>query len=264
MYVRPSQAMQAIGCCRQTLRRYANDGLIGTLRTVGGHRRYDVGSFRPISARKQEIAGLRQDEEKKTAVYVRVCTKQEIELLQTQKQELKETYPKAVVFEDIGSGLNFERKGLTRLLDGVCQGKFDQVVVAHQDRLESVGVELIEWIIRRTGTPLVILDRTGKSTQQERTQDIMALVQLCAERAKGKRKYTKTHVKGKDRKKQCVQEQNTRGAKGFESTVRPPTSATSSEMPSKSPQAHSETTTLDANMVQRCSENIQLIASVSA
>ncbi|MHA1730872.1 MAG: recombinase family protein, partial [Promethearchaeota archaeon] len=43
------------------------------------------------------------------------------------------------VYRDVGSGLNDRRPGLLRLVDRVCAGGVDAVVVATRDRLARFG-----------------------------------------------------------------------------------------------------------------------------
>ena len=264
MYVRPKQAMQAIGCSHETLRRYATDGLIDYLRTDGGHRRYNVASYRPTTNRQRVAALPIPDEEKKISVYARASSKKQKDDLERQKNILKEAYPNAIVFEDMASGINYERKGLTRLLDRVCKGEFKQVVVAHKDRLARFGVELIQWIINRTGTPLLILDREGKSSQQELTEDLMAIVHVFSCRANGKRRYKNTQQQGEKAKKRCIRGKDQTGKGDAQATVRQGASTPCEKMPAQPTEADSKATILNENLVQGCTKNIQHSTSICA
>ena len=243
----------------ETLRRYATDGLIDYLRTDGGHRRYNVASYRPTT----EALAI-PDEEKKTAVYARVSSKKQKNDLEHQKTILKEAYPNAVVFEDMASGINYERKGLTRLLDRVCKGEFKQVVVAHKDRLARFGVELIQWIINRTGTPLLIVDREGKSSQQELTEDLMAIVHVFSCRANGKRRYKNTQQQGEKAKKRRIQGKDQKGKGDAQATVRQGAPTPCEKMPAQPTEADSKATILNENLVQGCTKDIQHSTSICA
>jgi DNA invertase Pin-like site-specific DNA recombinase len=58
-----------------------------------------------------------------------------------QVEDLKHDYTKHNVVKDIGSGLNFKRKGLRSILEQVFSGMVQEVVVAHTDRLCRYGAE---------------------------------------------------------------------------------------------------------------------------
>ncbi len=53
-------------------------------------------------------------------------------------------FPEAEVVKDIGSGLNYKRKGLRTILERIVRGDKLTIVVACRDRLTRFGFELIE------------------------------------------------------------------------------------------------------------------------
>ena len=58
-------------------------------------------------------------------------------------------HPKHLLIEDIGSGLNFNRRGLRKIIKYAINGQLEELVVAYKDRLARFGFELIEDLIRR-------------------------------------------------------------------------------------------------------------------
>ncbi len=62
---------------------------------------------------------------------------------------MKELYPDYKIIEDIGSGINFNRKGIRKIIDLAINNKINKVVVAYKDRLTRFGFELIEDIIKK-------------------------------------------------------------------------------------------------------------------
>ena len=48
---------------------------------------------------------------------------------------MHEKFPEAEIIQDFGSGINFKRKGLQRLLERILRGDKLRIVVAHRDRL---------------------------------------------------------------------------------------------------------------------------------
>ena len=71
---------------------------------------------------------------------------------------MQSRYPAAEVVTDVGSGLNFKRRGLLSLLDRLHRGEKLTLVVAYRDRLARFGAELIERLIEQNGGQLVVLN----------------------------------------------------------------------------------------------------------
>src|SRR5690606_22164372 len=90
--------------------------------------------------------------------YVRVSTIGQKEDLDRQKEYMRRKYPKYEVIEDIGSGINFNRKGLRRIIKLAIEGRINKLVVAHKDRLTRFGYDLIEDLIREYSNGEIILD----------------------------------------------------------------------------------------------------------
>ena len=92
-----------------------------------------------------------------------------------------ERYPDAEIVQDIGGGLNFRRKGLVSLLERLHRGDKHRgdkhrIVVVHRDRLARFGFVLIQWLAEQNGGGIVVLDDTDYSSEQELTQDILAIL----------------------------------------------------------------------------------------
>ena len=90
------------------------------------------------------------------AVYARVSTRKQLDDLGTQLCDLQRRHPGARVFSDVGSGLNFKRKGLLSLLELAFEGRLRSVHVAHKDRLCRFAFDLLEHVLRRHGAQIVV------------------------------------------------------------------------------------------------------------
>ena len=141
-------ACLALGMCPNTVRKYADAGLIKCIRNAAGQRLLDVDSF------------SREASEPSTICYCRVSSAKQRDDLARQVVYMREQFPKAEIIKDIASGLNFKRKGLISLLDRVARGDKLTVVVAHKNRLARFGVEFIEHFIQKNGGGLMVLDKT--------------------------------------------------------------------------------------------------------
>ena len=98
-------------------------------------------------------------------------------------------YPNAKIVKDIGSGLNYKRKGLKSILERAMRGDKLEIVVAHKGRLARFGFELIEWIIQQSGGKVVVLKQTDLSPGQELTNDLLSILHIFSCRMPGLRDY---------------------------------------------------------------------------
>lgn len=107
---------------------------------------------------------------------------------------MKNKYPNHTIISDIGSSLNFKRKGLIQILDKAIFGQIKEIVIAHKDRLARIGYELIESIIKKySDAQIIILNRIeNNDPQNEITKDIIAIMNVYVAKLNGSRKYKKT------------------------------------------------------------------------
>lgn len=191
-YVNTKEARELLHVTAATLRKWDKDGKIKTIRTPSGVRRYDKECIFKILG-KVEI-----EPEKRRIAYCRVSSKKQADDLERQKNSFRSSHPDHELVEDIGSGINFKRKGLQSVLEQAMQGKIEEVVVSHRDRLCRFAFELIEWILNKNNTKLVVLDKTdNKSGSYELTEDVLAIIQVFACREMGKRRYKNSKDKVK-------------------------------------------------------------------
>ena len=107
---------------------------------------------------------------------------------------MREKYPSAVIVCDIGSGLNFKRKGLRSILERLLCGDVIEIVVAHRDRLARFGFDFIQLITERNGGKIMVLDGTSHSPEEELTKDLLTILHVFSCRMRRLRKY-KVQVK---------------------------------------------------------------------
>jgi putative resolvase len=106
-YLPAKKAAEILGYHPEHLRRLAVDGKIETIRTKGGHRRYNVEAF--IKGKSAPTFT--------TVCDCRVSSRKQLDDLERQVAFMRSIYPEAEIIRDIGSGINFKRKGLRTLLD---------------------------------------------------------------------------------------------------------------------------------------------------
>jgi predicted site-specific integrase-resolvase len=97
-------------------------------------------------------------ENKKNICYVRVSTVGQKDDLKRQKEYMKNKYPNYEIIEDIGSGINFNRRGLRKIINMAISGEMGTLVVAYKDMLTRFGFELIEDLIKEYSKGEIIIE----------------------------------------------------------------------------------------------------------
>jgi predicted site-specific integrase-resolvase len=187
MYVTLREARKQLGLHPNTLRKYADEGIIETIKTPSGQRRFNVESF--IKQKQNSL---------QTILYCRVSSARQKDDLQNQKNYLISKYPGAEVIIDVGSGLNFKRRGLRSILERLLQGDSIQLVVAQRDRLCRFGFDLIEYLVVKNGGEIVVLDQIEHSPEGELVSDILSIIHVFSCRIHGMRKYKNQIKEDKD------------------------------------------------------------------
>lgn len=177
-YYTPRQASAILGVGTHTLRLWDKEGKIKTVRTAGQTRLYDITSV--VGCELQQST---------TVLYCRVSSPNQKEDLKRQIAYLQEKYPNCEVIKDVGSGINFKRKGLNALLERCLSGEQLTVVVAYKDRLARFGYDLLEKLIQRNGGRIVVLNEVSLSPEHELTQDLLTILHVFSCRLCGIRKY---------------------------------------------------------------------------
>ena len=102
-------------------------------------------------------------------------------------------YPDHELIKDIGSGINFKRNGLRKIIDLAVKNELDEVVVTYQDRLCRIGYNLIEFILKQySGARIIIENSNYRSPQQEITEDLIEIITVYSSRLYGSRSNKKS------------------------------------------------------------------------
>lgn len=179
----------------QTLRNWEKAGkLIPDYKTSSGYRYYSQEQVDAITGNKTNM------ENRIVIGYCRVSSAKQKDDLERQVQNVK-AYLLAQgkpfeIIEDIGSGINYNKKGLLELLQKVIDHKVEKIVVLYKDRLLRFGYELFENIAKSYGTSIEIIDNTEKTKQEELVEDLVQIITVFSCKLQGKRaKKTKEMIK---------------------------------------------------------------------
>ena len=91
------------------------------------------------------------------------------------------------IIQDIGSGINYTKKGLRDLLKRINNKEVSKVIVFYKDRLLRFGFELIEFMANLNGCEIEVLDSTEKSEQEELVEDLVQIITVFSCKLQGKR-----------------------------------------------------------------------------
>ena len=187
-YIKPKEASEIIGVNLATLRRMSERNEIKHIRTDTGRYLFDVSSF--LKRGNPEVS------KRKKVCYARVSSRGQKSDLQDQIEFLKTKYPDTEIIYDYGSGLNFHRKGLEKIMDLAHKGELEEVVITYKDRLCRFGFELIEYVLKtQSNAKIVVLNQNSTSKESEIASDLLSIINVFSVRMHGLRKY-KTQIKG--------------------------------------------------------------------
>jgi predicted site-specific integrase-resolvase len=167
---------------------WAEKGKIGFIKTSGGHRRYEI---------KSPSYHTKTVDTRVSVIYARVSSNKQKSSLKNQIVTLKKKYPKHRLITDIGSGINFKRKGFETILELLLDNNLKEVVVTHYDRLARVGEDLFDWLFEKYGAKIMVINTPKEqSDEQELAEDIIAITTIFTARYHGKR-GSKIHKENK-------------------------------------------------------------------
>ena len=185
--LRIGEFAKSLGVSIQTLRNWDKEGkLKPTYITENGYRYYSedlLNKFRNIKNVNQIT--------KKNILYARVSTKNQKDDLDRQIDNLKQyAYSKGYSFEiitDIGSGINYKKEGLLKMITLIERGEIERIIVLYKDRLIRFGYDLIEYICKLNNTKIEMVDNSTISKEQELTEDLIQIITVFANRLYGTR-----------------------------------------------------------------------------
>ena len=188
--LRVSQVAKMTAHHPSTLRRLHKQGKLIPYKISDGGTRYyleeDVLKF----------MGLSNPNNRTIIGYCRVSSIKQKDDLDRQVENIKTyMYSKGYNFEiitDIGSGINYNKKGLETLIEKICNNEVEKIVVLYKDRLVRFGFELIEKICKLYNTEIEIVDKSTTSKEDELVKDLVQIITVFSYKLQGKKaKQTK-------------------------------------------------------------------------
>jgi putative resolvase len=186
-FVKIGEAAKLLGVSMQTVRRWEQEGSIEVAhRSAGGTRYYD---------RECLLGRTRTDPDaRRTLAYARVSSHDQKDDLKRQTERL-ENYCSAKgwtyeIISDLGSGMNYRKRGLKKLIDAILNKKCCRLVLTHKDRLLRFGSELIFTLCEANEIEVVLINQGGDvSFEEELAQDVLEIITVFSARLYGSRSH---------------------------------------------------------------------------
>jgi predicted site-specific integrase-resolvase len=182
-----SKAAKILGVSEITLRRWDNEGRLVSIKTEGGHRRYDLSKIKPETIHKFDFTDSRR-----TIAYARVSSHEQKNDLERQKQVLELFCSKNGwsfdIISDLGSGMNYHKKGLKKLLNEILDDSIGRLALTHKDRLLRFGAELVFAICEAKEVEVVIINKGDDTTfEEDLATDVLEIITVFSARLYGSR-----------------------------------------------------------------------------
>ena len=186
-YYSSKTVSQMLGVTAQTLRNWDREGkLKPSYVKSNGYRYYSEDSILSYTQERKTKKNLN------VIGYARVSSNEQSDDLERQVNNLKtylgSKYSDYEIITDIGSGINYTKPGLNRLIEKINRKEVDLIVVLYKDRLLRFGFELIEYFAELNNVKIEVLDKIDKNQDQELVEDLVQIVNDLSCKFQGKYK----------------------------------------------------------------------------
>ena len=188
--IRLNEMAKRLNVSVKTLQRWHREGILVAKRTPTDRRYYTEDQY-------LEYIGSSTKSKRKTIAYVRVSSTNQKDDLRNQITFIR-NYVNAKgeilddVIEDIGSGLNYNRKHWNDLLlNQIPKGEIEKIYITYKDRFVRFGFDWFERFCNHYNCEIVIINNPDTSPQKELVDDLISIIHVFSRRIYGLRKYKK-------------------------------------------------------------------------
>lgn len=187
---KPKDFAELLGVSVKTLQRWDRENILKAKRTPTDRRYYTYDQYLEFKGVNNVLNN------RKIVIYTRVSTNGQKDDLKNQIEFLLNfTSAKGIIvdetIEDIGSGLNYNRKKWNKLIEECMENKIDSIIVTHKDRFIRFGYEWFERFLAKFNVKIIVVNNELLSPQEELVQDIISILHVFSCRIYGLRKYKK-------------------------------------------------------------------------
>ena len=159
---------------------------------MGNHRRYSIEEVQKVFFNKENVMLLKKD----VICYARVSSHDQKMDLVRQKEKLinecRKRKIRPIIISEIGSGMNYKKKGLHKLLKKILLGQVDEIILTHKDRLLRFGSDLFFSICDFMNVKVSLIEeKMDKSFEEELVDDVLTIMTVFTSEIYGKRSALK-------------------------------------------------------------------------
>ena len=189
-YYSTKKVTEILGVTAQTLGNWDKEGkLKPSYVKSNGYRYYSEESIMSYTQERKTKKNLN------VVGYARVSSKKQSDDLERQINNLNtyisSKYDSFDIITDIGSGINYNKPGLKKLIEKINKKEVDLIIVLYKDRLLRFGFELVEYFAELNNVKIEVLDKIDKNQDEELVEDLVQIITVFSCKIQGKRK-TKT------------------------------------------------------------------------
>ena len=187
-YYSSKTVTQMLGVTAQTLRNWDREGkLKPAYIKSNGYRYYSEESILAYTQERKTKKNLN------VIGYARVSSKKQLDDLEKQVANIKEyissKYESFDIITDVGSGINYNKPGLLKLIEKINRKEVDLIVVLYKDRLLRFGFELVEYFAKLNNVSIEVLERKMDRTQDhELVDDLVRIITEFTSKIQGEKK----------------------------------------------------------------------------
>lgn len=188
--IRLNEMAKRLNVSVKTLQRWDREGILVAKRTPTNRRYYTEDQY-------LEYIDSSTKSKRKTIAYTRVSNANQKDDLRNQITFIR-NYVNAKgeilddVIEDIGSGLNYNRKHWNDLLlNQIPKGEIEKIYITYKDRFVRFGFDWFERFCNHYNCEIVVINNPDTSPQKELVDDLISIIHVFSCRIYGLRKYKK-------------------------------------------------------------------------
>lgn len=188
--MKSKEVIKTLKISRQTLTKYVKDGRVSVTKLPNGFYDYN----------DDDVLRLANVNEKCTSViYARVSTQKQKTDLASQIETIRRFanengYTVDKVYQDIASGLQYDRGEFEALVDDVISRRVKRVFISNKDRLTRISFDFWKRLFARHNCELIVANNDtcqSDSEEKEIFQDIIALLSCYTTRRFSSRRMKK-------------------------------------------------------------------------
>ena len=197
--MKAAKVLKLLNITRPTLCKYIKNGTLKGVKSPAGIWNYDDESvYNLLGWNKEKRYGV---------IYCRVSTQKQKHDLENQKELLKQFCSKKgylikEIYQDIGSGINFERQGFTKLLNDIINHKVNRVFITYKDRLSRISFNMFKNLFKEFDCEIIVLNEIDdeKLIEKEIFKEIVDLIHCFSMKMYSQRRKEKLKLIEKDLK----------------------------------------------------------------